>query len=133
MKRMLGLIHGDEPIKGTDRSQTSIPAAGTIPAALLHMREKFADKGWIEILYPFLRRRAAEALACKPEQQSKCIAVAGDRIRTRLKLGCEAIREKSLKQSRERGCSHQLTPCRAGRFTRADASSRSSGIASRYQ
>src|ERR1700686_2650832 len=76
-----GILHGDKPEERSDRRKTRIPAAGTIVADRLEVVEKVADQFGIHVLDPEVRWRLAPLLGGEAQQQAKCVAVSGNRIR----------------------------------------------------
>jgi hypothetical protein len=70
--------HRDIPKERVNRGQARVPGPTAVAALLLQVLEKSPDERGLEILRGQRRRRFAQLVGRKPEEQSKRIAVPGD-------------------------------------------------------
>ena len=95
--------------------------------------EEVAHHLGVQILDLEFRRRPAGPLAGEAQEQAERVAIAGDRVRARLHLGAEPIGEELLDERRKCQGRHGRTSPARDASARREASSSSSGTASRYQ
>ena len=79
------------PKERVNGSEPDIARAGAVPAGLLDMVQKLADKRCVEIFKGQARRIFAEPLVRKPQQEAKRIAVRRDGVGTGLTLSDESV------------------------------------------
>ena len=105
-------MQGDVAEEGMDGSEAHVATAGAVAAFTLKMIEERAQQRRVEFRHGENRGCPLQALLGEPKEQAKGVAVACDRVRTRLPLAHEAIREERLQQGRQ--CTdgvHGRAPC----------------------
>lgn len=115
-----------------NRGQTRIAGSTTVAAPLLEVLEKPPDERGLDLLRFQHRGRLAQLVGGEAEEQTKRVAVAGDRMRARLPLSEQAVGEEALEERRETRGDHGATSA-GGSVRRSADSWSSSGTASRYQ
>jgi hypothetical protein len=93
-QRMGRLSHRDIPKERMNRGQTRIAGPTAVAALLLQVLEKSPDERGREILCVQPRRGLAQLVGRKPEEQSKRIAIPGDRMG----LACRCRSKRSVKK-----------------------------------
>jgi hypothetical protein len=86
--------HRDIPKERVNRGQARVPGPTAVAALLLQVLEKSPDERGLEILRGQRRRRFAQLVGRKPEEQSKRIAVPGDGMGA----GCRCRSKRSVKK-----------------------------------
>lgn len=129
---MSGLVERDVLGEGVDRGEPGIARPVAVAADVLEMVEKIADEGGREILEGQCRWSAPHPLGREPQQQTKRIAIPGNRVRTGLTLLKQAMRKEMLQQGGKAG-GHHWSRSVVAPATRAAAKCSNSGTASRYQ
>lgn len=94
---------GHIPKERVEGSETDIACAGAVRSLALDVVEKLPDKSRVEILKRQRRRLFPEPLERKPKDQTKRIPVGGDRVRARLPLAEQSVREEALEEAGKRG------------------------------
>ena len=85
-QRMRRFRDGDVAKERMNRGEPRVPGATTVAALLLQMLEKSPDERGVQILRAQGRWGLAQVVGRKPEEQAKCVAIAGNRVRARLPL-----------------------------------------------
>ena len=115
-----------------DGRQTKVPRSRRHVANLLQFIEEINHQGRVDVFERQRRRRPAQPLLRKLQQQAKRVAVGSNRVGARLTLLHQALCEEAFQQGREsRLTRHDDSPQR--RSSRAIACAISSGQLLRYQ
>src|SRR5712691_7774349 len=102
--------------EGVNRRQARIATAGTIAPVLLQMCQEGPKEWRVQILKAEGRGGLMEPLLRKPEQETERVAVARNRMGTRLPLAHQPLREIRLQQVGQCGLSlHDDPPSGASR------------------
>jgi hypothetical protein len=120
--------------EGAQRREACIAGPRAIVSRGLEVIEKRQQQWCVQVGQRDSRRRFVQSILCVGEQQSKRIAVAGHRARTRLSLSDQMLVKEVLQQRRERrGHGHERSPASANVSNRLAPIAISSGTAVRYQ
>jgi len=119
--------------EGVHGGQTYIACPGAVVAFLLKVLEESADEGDVQVLEHEVRGRPAHFRLRITQEKPEGIPIDRHRMRTRLPLLPEMLREEGLQQRREIGRGSHRWPSVSLSVSRRLASSSSSGTASRYQ
>jgi hypothetical protein len=92
-----GLLKRDIPEKRVDSSQTNVAAGSGVVPVFLQVVQKQTDERRIQILRREQRRRLAETILRKSQQQSKRVSVTGNRVRAGVPFGNQPLGEVAMK------------------------------------
>jgi hypothetical protein len=87
-----------EPEEGVNRGQPNVPAACANASVFLQMIKEGPEEGGFKNFHRQLRRRLANLLLCKLQEQPKSIPIARDGIGTCFPLMHQAIGEEGLQE-----------------------------------
>jgi hypothetical protein len=90
-------LKGDIPEKRVNGSQANVATGGTVVSVFLQVAQERADERRIQILRRQQRRRFAETHLSKSQEQSKRVAVAGNRMRAGVEFSHQPLGEVTLK------------------------------------